>query len=106
MFFRLLKESAEKNLPAEPAKVSAVELARKRLPPIGADDSVLEAMRIADEIEDLATDICSEGQGFADSVLEKAEAIAESVQTAGHATDNQITALGNMLKGLQRWFHD
>lgn len=65
-----------------------------------------EALRIAEEIEDLAEspDLPSAGVDFAESVSEKAASIAETIEDTGEVTDAQWNALNNMLAGLRRWF--
>jgi hypothetical protein len=67
---------------------------------------VKEALAMAEEIDSLAADLPEEGEDFGMSVSEKATDIAANVRTHNRVTDNQYTALENMLDGLQRWFHD
>jgi hypothetical protein len=93
-FFRLLKESAEKNIPNETQT------------PSRQDMDAEEAISLVDEIRETADYVCDEGREFADSVLEKSMAIGQSVERIGRATQGQITALENMLEGLQAWVHD
>lgn len=97
IFWRLMLESVQKNIkprtPPKPPKPSRAT---------SADD----ALEMVDEIRNLADSICENGQEFADSVLEKAESIAETVERSDYATDGQLQALENMLEGLRAWFHE
>ena len=61
---------------------------------------------MADEIELLAGDLPEDGEDFGMSVTEKTADIAANIETHNRVTDGQLTALENMLDGLQRWFHD
>lgn len=40
---------------------------------------------------------------YADSVSEKAADIAETIESKGRASEKQVQALENMLRGLERW---
>lgn len=102
IFWRLMLQSVEKNLPA--AKVPDRPAGKK--PPRESAASYDEAKDLIEEIGDLAGSICEAGQSFAESVSGKAADILESVEQFGCATDGQLQALENMLNGLQRWFHD
>ena len=105
MFFRLLKESAEKNLPACKPK-QLTEEQREKIRNLKLQPNIAEAEGLIDEIESMAGDICENGQEFAESVLERTKSIRESIEKAGRATEGQITALENMAEGLRAWFHD
>jgi hypothetical protein len=71
-----------------------------------AKAGVDEALALAEEIENLAAEIPAEGEDFGLSVTEKAADIAKNIEKHGRVTDGQMTALENMLCGLQKWFHD
>lgn len=40
---------------------------------------------------------------FAESVQEKVKAICTSVEETGYCTERQLSAVQNMLSGLQKW---
>lgn len=67
---------------------------------------VVEALELAESIEELAGQLPEEGEEFGMSVTEKAEEIALNIDAYNRVTDAQLSALENMLDGLQRWFHD
>ena len=67
---------------------------------------VREALDIVDEIETMAEQLPEEGEDFGMSVTEKAADIAANIETHNRVTDGQLSALQNMLDGLQRWFSD
>lgn len=75
------------------------------------DADAKEAVRLAEEIantiEDSVSDRAKSGNAdFFESVLKRSKDIAETVTKRQTATDKQITALENMLAGVQRWVHD
>lgn len=110
LFWRPLKESAEKNLPKPVVTIAAQQPpkppAPKVTPRASGDSSVGEAQDLIESIEGMAGEICEAGRDFAEDVLAKAKSIGESVDRGGHATERQIEALENMVDGLSRWFHD
>jgi|SRR5208283_2918990 len=108
MFWRLLKESAEKNLPAVTLPTPPAKTERERRDELKATvpSDVAEALEMADEIENLASDLPAEGEDFGMSVLEKSGDIARNIAAHNRVTDAQREALSNMLDGLRRWFHD
>jgi hypothetical protein len=106
MFWKILKASIERNLPKPPIAIQPKPQLKQPSPPPSLPSSYDRAMELADEIEELAENICSNGQDFAESVLEKTHEIIASVENGGRATDKQILALENMLEGLQKWFRD
>lgn len=65
---------------------------------------VRAALSIADEISDLVDEIPEAGWEFAQSVGERAAAIAENIERHNRVTDAQAAALENMRDGLERWF--
>lgn len=67
---------------------------------------VVEALELAESIEELAGQLPEEGEEFGMSVTEKAAEIALNIDAYNRVTDAQLSALENMLDGLQRWFHD
>jgi hypothetical protein len=71
-----------------------------KVPMAEATDSAMHALELCDEIESLAEDIPSAGEGFAASVCERTAAIRETVELTNYATDRQIEALENMIGGI------
>jgi len=100
IFWRTMLQSVQRNLPSDPMP------ADNKTKPSSGQSSYDEAMSLISEIEERADCICDAGRDFADSVWDKTESIMESVERSHSATDGQLTALENMLEGLQRWFHD
>lgn len=64
------------------------------------------ALQLAEQIESAADEVPDEGQEFASDVAKKAEDIAATIESTNRASDAQVTALENMLSGLQRWIRD
>ena len=95
--------------PAKPELIARHPLP-KEVTPVATNQtptpSAEEALALIDEIEELAASICSNGADYAESVLGTAHSIGASVEKANSATPGQITALSNMVSGLQAWFHD
>lgn len=70
------------------------------------DEEVENALAIAEEIEELAGQLPPEGEDFGESVAAKASDIADNIRRHGRVTDAQLSALENMLAGLNRWFSE
>lgn len=103
-FWELMARSVEKNLAG--VFVAATPDTEKPERKAKTSQSYLDAVALVDEILEMADQTCDAGREFAESVAEKARLIGESVERSGAATDGQITALQNMLDGLERWRHD
>jgi len=58
---------------------------------------------LVEEIEHLIESAPDRAQEFVESVQTFVRSVATSVERYGSATANQLTALGNMRDGLQRW---
>jgi len=70
------------------------------------EDDVERATDLIKEIEGLVEELPERAEDFGMSVQETANDIAVHIEETSHVTKKQITALENMLDGLQRWFHD
>jgi len=73
---------------------------------ISDEDDIEVALELISEIEQLVEDLPERAEDFGMSVQETANDIAVHIEETSHVTKKQITALENMLDGLQRWFHD
>ena len=112
IFWRMVRESAEKNLPRREPLVThfdgkespLTETDTTELPPEPPD--VAEALEIIDEMEELAMEIPDAGQDFAADVLEKARSIGRTIERSNSVTQPQMEALENMCSGLARWIRD
>lgn len=104
LFWELMRESVQKNLPPTPP--SPPKPAVVRPSSVRTSQSYDDALELIAEIHDLADSICENGQEFAASVVERADSIGESVERGGGATVKQIDALENMRNGLEQWHHD
>lgn len=69
------------------------------------DPSCREAMLLIAQIEDAASQMPERAEDFTDSILEKASSIKQYVEKAKRASPAQISALENMLSGLEKWIH-
>lgn len=69
-------------------------------------DAYDEAMELIEAIGDAAGEVPERGESFAASVLETATDMRATIERMGDATEAQLTALRNMLSGLERWAHD
>ena len=99
MFWRMVKESAEKNLPEDMKAVAVTTTAAN-------DMEVAEALALFAEMEDMESEIPEPGQDFASDVLEKARSIGSTISRSNSVTGPQRDALENMLAGMQRWIRD
>lgn len=114
-FWRLMFAAAEKRhkprpQPANPRGIAApapsparqvvIEATARRKE---ADERVGQARELIASIHALAEQLPPRGEDFGLSVCEKADDISASIDEAGSVTDGQITALENMLSGLERW---
>ena len=67
------------------------------------------ALEVNERIQELAEQINESDNAsqaaldYADSVSEKAADIAETIENKGRASEKQVQALENMLRGLERW---
>ena len=69
-----------------------------------ADEAVELAQEIVQMIEeDITEEQYAAGDEFFDSVMEKAKDIGQSIQERKRASPNQVRALENMKKGVQKW---
>lgn len=62
-----------------------------------------DALSLVGEIESEADDVPERGEDFAAGVVETATSIGETIEQRAHVTEAQVTALENMLAGLQKW---
>ncbi len=74
------------------------------------DCNNLTALRLAEEVEELADAISEKffhdnptAMEFADSIKEKATSMADWIEKNEHVTKGQLSALTNMKKGAERW---
>ena len=105
---RLLK-LLESWMPQTERKPKAKENEKMTADIFALDDlspDVKEALALVEEIESLVEELPDAGEEFGESVLEKASDIAATIEANDRVTDGQMTALENMLDGVQRWFHD
>lgn len=70
------------------------------------DDDVETATDLIEQIESIVEDLPEEAEDFGMSVAETASDISKYIDERGTVTKKQLTALENMLDGLQRWIHD
>jgi Fe-S cluster assembly scaffold protein SufB len=74
--------------------------------PVNEDEDVKTANDLIEQIESIVEELPEEAEDFGMSVSETASDIAEHIEKRGRVTKKQITALENMLDGLQRWTRD
>jgi hypothetical protein len=72
----------------------------------GNQTDVEAALELVDEIEELAEQMPSAGQEFAESVLANAKSIAATIERSGRVSPAQRKALNNFADGLAAWIHD
>jgi hypothetical protein len=70
------------------------------------DEDVETAEDLIEQITSLAEELPEDAEDFAMSVLDTAGDISKYIDENGRVTKKQITALENMLDGLQRWIRD
>lgn len=63
-----------------------------------------KALELISEISELAGQMPDRGQDFAESAVETAGGIEETIEERGIVTPSQISALENIRDGLSRWF--
>lgn len=105
IFFRMLRDSAVKNLPADSSPTHNTSPHPLTIPS-SLDCDAEEAIGLVDEIRETADMVSDAGQDFAQDVLAKAVSIGETIERSGRASAKQVEALENMLAGLQAWIHD
>lgn len=71
-----------------------------------ADEDIKTAEELIEQITSLAEELPENAEDFAMSVLDTASDISKYIDENGRVTKKQITALENMLDGLQRWIRD
>lgn len=81
---------------------------RKRYDTGEAPPEVREALDLADRIEETYEDEVpdrakEDGEDFFEGVLGRTRAIAETIDRTQRVTDGQLTALQNMLAGVEKW---
>ncbi len=80
--------------------------ARPKRRPTGDDAAALrveEALELVDSIVDGCGQIPERGQEYAESVSERATDIGRTIEERQFVTDKQMSALENMLAGVNRW---
>jgi len=70
------------------------------------DEDVETAEDLIEQITSLAEELPEDAEDFAMSVLDAASDISKYIDENSRVTKKQITALENMLDGLQRWIRD
>jgi len=70
------------------------------------DEDVKTAEDLIEQITSLAEELPEDAEDFGMSVLDTASDISKYIDENGRVTKKQITALENMLDGLQRWIRD
>lgn len=68
-----------------------------------SESNVSDALDLCREILDEIDDLPEAAEDFAASVSEKTLSIQEWIEDNEKATDNQMRALRNMLKGIRKW---
>ena len=111
MFWRMVKESAEKNLPA-PKPERQKRNTKVYLVPDGCSDQgdivpylpdVAAALSLISEMEDMIDEI--EWDDAAD-VLDRAQSIGRTIEAARSVTGPQLDALNHMRDAMARWIRD
>lgn len=69
----------------------------------GPEADVEEAYQLVTEIESIAEEVPERGEAFAQSVLEKAQSIRQTIEESEKVTEPQRKALENMKTGLEKW---
>lgn len=73
---------------------------------VGPDeDRLAEAIELSEEIADMANQVPSAGQEFAESVSEQTADIIATAKDRNYVTAKQLDALRNMRDGLARWIY-
>lgn len=77
--------------------------------PNGAPHSVGRERRAYDILEEMETlyesgELPASGVEYAESVMDKGKSILETIERTDRVSDDQLTALTNMLEGLHNWF--
>jgi len=111
MFFRMLFESAQKNLPQSKLQQKRNAGKGKKKPTslhempgwMWDDDDIQEAIEINDEIQSLADQI---EWPDAPDVAETSADIVRTVEERRCVTVGQLEALRNMLDGMRAWIRD
>lgn len=80
---------------------------KKPKPKVKEDPEVQEALDIVDQIsttiDDVNEDTRDKNSGFFDDVEKKSADIGKTIETTGRVSEAQMTALENMLSGVQKW---
>ena len=104
IFFTMVLQTAEKNLPELMAKrEKATNLVKQVLQEAEFDNSVHYALSLVEEINDMASEV---EWPDAPDVQNKANDIATVIQEFNRATAGQLQALENMRNGMAKWVHD
>lgn len=79
-----------------------------REPPAVVPQDVKDALKIVEEISKTIEDEVPEwkvlkNQNYFASLEDRAKGIGETIERTNRVTDAQVTALENMLSGLQKW---
>lgn len=62
-----------------------------------------EALELGQEILDALEYLPEAAEDFASSVRDKVEGIMAWIEEKQHVTENQVSALNNMMAGVEKW---